>query len=25
VDESVTFAEESSWPEDSSVWEDIYV
>ena len=25
IDESVRFAEESPWPEDSSVWEDIYV
>jgi len=25
VEEAVQFAEESPWPEDSSVWEDIYV
>lgn len=25
VDEAVTFAEQSPWPEDSAVWEDIYV
>jgi len=25
VDEAVTFAEESSWPEERDVWEDIYV
>ena len=25
VDEAVKFAEESPWPEDSSVYEDIYV
>jgi pyruvate dehydrogenase E1 component alpha subunit len=25
VQEAVTFAEESPWPEDSAVWEDIYV
>jgi pyruvate dehydrogenase E1 component alpha subunit len=25
VDEAVKFAEESPWPEDSAVWEDIYV
>ena len=25
VDDAVQFAEESPWPEDSAVWEDIYV
>jgi pyruvate dehydrogenase E1 component alpha subunit len=25
IDESVRFAEESPWPEDNAVWEDIYV
>jgi pyruvate dehydrogenase E1 component alpha subunit len=25
VEEAVAFAEESPWPEDSEVWEDIYV
>jgi len=25
VQESVTFAEESPWPEEKEIWEDIYV
>jgi len=25
VQEAVTFAEQSPWPEDREVWEDIYV
>jgi pyruvate dehydrogenase E1 component alpha subunit len=25
VQESVAFAEESPWPEDKEIWEDIYV
>jgi pyruvate dehydrogenase E1 component alpha subunit len=25
VEEAVQFAEQSPWPEDSAIWEDIYV